>query len=161
MKPPQQQAWVHELKARLDKANSVTLSSEEAAKQRARVKGLLQQKTVSFQTALELVRRRNARETDAVHHLVESYCSQIYQTFQDQAPTLAERREAWYRVYRLWEGAGSPSDQRDRLIAWLDGGIRSSLPGKIAPLPPTRRSSPGHRRRNGLPRSPRVGRHAK
>jgi hypothetical protein len=146
MKRPQQQAWVRELKARLEKANSLTLSAEEAAKQRDHVNSLLQQKSVSFQTALELVRQRNAREADAVHQLVQSYCSQIYLTFEGQGPTLAERREAWYRVYGLWEAAGSPSDQRDRLIAWLEGGIHSSLPGKIAPLPPdptfTPRESP-------------------
>ena len=133
MTPLQQKAWLRELKARLDWANRLILSPEEAAKQRERINGLLQQKSVSLQTVLELIRQRNVREHDAVQRLVERYHSQVYQSFE--GPGLTERKEAWYRVWEAWEAAGSPSDQRDRLMAWLDGGIRSSMPGKIGPLP--------------------------
>ena len=97
---------------------------------------LLQQKDVSFQTVLELVRERNEREQEAVVQLVQKYRGQVYKTFQGQGPTFTERQEAWYRVWGLWEAAGSPADQRNRLIAWFEGGIRNSMPGKISPLAP-------------------------
>jgi hypothetical protein len=133
--PPQQQAWLRELKARLDWANRLTLSPEDAAQQRQRVAELLKQKTVSFQTALELVRQRDAREKEAVTHLVERYRSQVFETFQGQGPAFSDRQEAWYRVWRLWEAAGSPTDQRHLLMLWLDGAIRNSRPGHVAALP--------------------------
>ncbi len=135
MTPPQQQAWLRQLKARLDWANRLTLSPEEAARQNARVTDLLQQKQVSFQTALELVRQRNLREKDAVEHLVQKYRGQVYQTFQGEGPAFTERQEAWYRVWGLWQSAGSPADQQDRLMTWLETAIRNSMPGKVSPLP--------------------------
>ncbi len=136
MTPPQQQAWLRELKARLDWANRLTLPPEETARQRDRVAALLQQKDVSFQTLLQLVRERNEREQEAVVQLVQKYRGQVYKTFQGQGPTFTERQEAWYRVWGLWEAAGRPADQRNRLLVWLEGGIRNSMPGKVSPLPP-------------------------
>ena len=66
MTPQQQQAWLRELKSRLDWANRLALSPADAVRQEARVAAMLHQKTVSMQALLELVRESNTRERDAV-----------------------------------------------------------------------------------------------
>jgi hypothetical protein len=136
MTPEQQQAWLRELESRLDWANRVALGPEDAAREQARVAAMLHRKTVSLQTLLELVRELDGREKDAIARLVAAYRGQVYRTFDGRGSEFTRRQEAWYRVWDAWEAAGSPIDQQDRLMAWLEGAVRNSLPGKIGPLPP-------------------------
>ncbi len=137
MTPAQQQAWLRELKSRLDWADRLTLKPKEAARQQTRIAALLQQKTVSLQTVLQLLRELDGREKDAIARLVAQYRSQVYETFHDQGQPFHERQEAWYQVWDKWQQAGSPVDQQDRLMDWLAGAIRNSAADKIGPLPVT------------------------
>ncbi len=131
----QQQAWLRELKSRLEQANQLSLNPAEAARQNARIAAVMRQKTITYQTVLQLIRELDDREKDAIGALVQQYRSGVYRAFPDKGPAFNDRKAAWYRVWGLWQAAGSPNDQQDRLIVWLARAIASTAPGKIGPLP--------------------------
>ena len=131
----QQQAWLRELKARLEQANQVALAPAEAVRQNARIAAVMQKKTITYPAVLQLIRELDDREKDAIGALVQQYRSRVYQAFPDKGTAFDDRKAAWYRVWGLWQAAGSPSDQQDRLIAWLSGAIRGTAAEKTGPLP--------------------------
>ena len=110
--PQQQQAWLRELKSRLDWANRLALSPEDSARQEARVAAMLHQKTVSMQALLELVRELNTRERDAVARMVAQYRGESYQAFGGQGPEFTRHQEAWYRVWDLWTKPAAPATSK-------------------------------------------------
>ena len=136
MPAQEQRAWLLQLEQRLVWASRLSMKPEEAAKEQARVAAVLRQKAVSWESLTDLLRLLEQREKAAVGRLVRQYRSQVYETFRRQDRVLVERQEAWYRVWSLWEAAGSPASQQNRLLDWLEAAIRSSMPDAIGPLPP-------------------------
>ena len=61
---------------------------------------------------------------------------EVYETFRKQPRDMVDRQEAWYRIWSLWEKAGSPPEQQDRLMDWLADAIKASAKDSIGPLPP-------------------------
>lgn len=62
MSPAEQQAWLVQLEQRAARAAGMTLSPEEAAKQRAKTEKLLHQKMVTWQVLREVIEDIDARE---------------------------------------------------------------------------------------------------
>lgn len=135
MPPEQQRAWLLRLETRLIWAGRLSMKHDEAQKEEARLTALLRQKTVTWPALQELLRLLDQREKAAISRLVRQYRTQVYATFEKQPKTLVQRQEAWYRVWSAWEAAGSPAEQQDRLMDWLELAIRNSLPDSIRPLP--------------------------
>lgn len=132
----EQRAWLRQVERRLAWAAKLTMKPDEAEKEQARVATLLRQKSVSWPTLIDLLRLLEQREKAAIGRLVRQYRSQVYESFRRQDRALMERQEAWYRVWSLWEAAGSPADQQDRLLDWLEAAIHNSMPNSIGPIPP-------------------------
>ena len=83
-----------------------------------------------------LLRQLDQREKAAIARLVRQYRSDVYETFRKRPRDMVDRQEAWYRIWSLWEKAGSPPEQQDRLMDWLADAIKASTKDSIAPLPP-------------------------
>ncbi|MGD0896899.1 MAG: hypothetical protein ABR915_03620 [Thermoguttaceae bacterium] len=130
-----QQAWLRRLEARLARAAQWTLSPEEARQDEARAAAKLHQPTVARETLAELLVQLDVREKAAISRLVRQYRAEVQESFQAEPAKFLERREAWFRVWSRWEAAGSPPDQQDRLIDWLEAAAHNSAPGSIGPLP--------------------------
>lgn len=137
--PAQQRQFVGQMLTRLDRANRLVLSADEAAKIRAPYALLRQQmvrsKPLSEDRLAALVREVDRREKDAVTRLVRQFRVRVYQTFRLNRDRFTQRRLAWDRVQGLWEAAGGPTEQQHRLIDWLQLAIRNSSPASIGPLP--------------------------
>ena len=83
-----------------------------------------------------MLRQLDQREKAAIARLVRQYRSEVYETFHKRPHDLVDRQEAWYRIWSLWEKAGSPPEQQDRLMDWLADAIKVSTKDSIGPLPP-------------------------
>ncbi len=132
----QQKAWLLAIERRMAWASKLAMKPDEARSEQTRVAELLRQKVIPWPTLVELLRDLDQREKAAIGRLVRQYRAEVYETFGRKAATLVERQEAWYRVWKLWEAAGSRPEQQDRLIDWLAAAIRCSVRESIAPLPP-------------------------
>ena len=66
MDAAEQQAWLGRLEQRAGRAARLTLGPEEAAKQQARIAGLLHQKLVTWQVLRELIEETDRRERAAI-----------------------------------------------------------------------------------------------
>ena len=66
MTTAEQQAWLGRLEQRAGRAARLTLGPEEAAKQQARIAGLLHQKLVTWQVLRELIEETDRRERAAI-----------------------------------------------------------------------------------------------
>jgi hypothetical protein len=131
----QQRAWLQRLEVRLIWSTRLTMKRDEAAQEEKRMAALLRTKPLPWQALVELVKVLEQREKAAVARLVRHYRSQVYETFRKQQTELLARQDAWYRVWSAWEAAGSPPEQQDRLMDWLDQAIRNSQPDAVRPLP--------------------------
>ena len=79
--------------------------------------------------------QRDQSEMAAVEQLAREYRIVVYRTFRQRRVEHNRRRRAWDRVLALWRAAGSPPDQRPKLIGWLRSAKRSSSPGVVGLLP--------------------------
>jgi hypothetical protein len=133
----EQKAWMERLEARAARAASLTLDTEEARNEQARVRALLHQKTVAQETVVELLVQLDLREKAAISRLVREYRRRLMAqaTFPEPSASFLERREAWFRVWSRWEAAGSPAERQDRLIDWLEAAIKASAQSPMDALP--------------------------
>ena len=111
------------------------LKPDDAQREQARVAAILRQKTVGWNELLDLLRQLDQREKAAIARLVRQYRADVYETFHKRPRDLVDRQEAWYRIWSLWEKAGSPPEQQDRLMDWLAEAIKVSGKDSIGPLP--------------------------
>ena len=131
-----QRVWLRLIEQRYGWAVLLTLKPEDAQREQARVAKILRQKTVGWNELLGLLRQLDQREKAAIARLVRQYRSEVYETFHKRPRDLVDRQEAWYRIWSLWEKAGSPPEQQDRLMDWLADAIKASAKDSIGPLPP-------------------------
>ena len=131
-----QGVWLRLIEQRYGWAVLLTLTPEDARREQARVAKILHQKTVAWDELVSLLRELDQREKAAISRLVRQYRSEVYETFRKQPRDLVDRQEAWYRIWSLWEKAGSPPQQQDRLMDWLADAIKASARDSIRPLPP-------------------------
>ncbi len=136
LSPEQQQLWLREMEARLNRANHLVLSSTEAAQQEAIVHDSLREKIVNWAKLRDLIEQVDQREQTAIEQLARQYRIQLYGTFRRQRATLDQRRAQWDRVLAAWQAAGRPFAQQGQLITWLQQAIQRSTMGSIAQLPP-------------------------
>jgi len=130
-----QRVWLRMIEQRYGWAVLLTLKPEDAQREQARVAKILHQKTVGWNDLLGLLRQLDQREKAAIARLVRQYRSDVYETFRKQPRDLVDRQEAWYRIWSLWEKAGSPPEQQDRLMDWLAEAIKASSKDSIRSLP--------------------------
>ena len=109
------------------------MKPEDAQREQARAAKLLHQKTVAWNDLLGFLRQLDQREKAAIARLVRQYRAEVYGTFDKQPRELVDRQEAWYRIWSLWEKAGSPPEQQDRLMDWLADAIKASTKDSIRP----------------------------
>ena len=131
-----QRLWLRLIEQRYDWALLLTLKPDDAKRERARVEAVFRQKTVAWNDLIELLGQLDRREKAAISRLVRQYRTDVYETFGKRPKELVDRQEAWYRIWSLWEKAGSPPEQQDRLMDWLAGAIKASAKDSIGPLPP-------------------------
>ena len=131
-----QRVWLRLIEQRYGWAVLLTLKPEDAQREQARVAKVLRQKTVAWNDLVGLLRQLDQREKAAIARLVRQYRSEVYETFRKRPRDLVDRQEAWYRIWSLWEKAGSPPEQQDRLMDWLADAIKASTKDSIGPLPP-------------------------
>ncbi len=133
--PDHQRAWLRLVEQRYAWAVLLTLKPEDAQRERDRVAQILRQKTVAWNDLLTLLRQLDQREKAAIARMVRQYRTEVYDTFGKRPRDLVDRQEAWYRIWSLWEKAGSPPEQQDRLMDWLADAIKASAKDAIGPLP--------------------------
>ncbi len=131
-----QRVWLRLIEQRYGWAVLLTLKPEDAQRERARVAKILHQKTVAWDQLVGLLKELDEREKTAISRLVRQYRSQVYETFRTQPRDLVDRQDAWYRIWLLWEKAGSPPEEQGRLMDWLADAIKASTKDSIRPLPP-------------------------
>ena len=131
-----QRVWLRLIEQRYGWAVLLTLKPEDAKREQARIAKILRQKTVGWKELVDLLRDLDQREKAAIARLVRQYRSDVYETFPKRPRDLVDRQEAWYRIWSLWEKAGSPPEQQDRLMDWLADAIKASAKDSIGPLPP-------------------------
>jgi hypothetical protein len=134
--PDHQRVWLLLVEQRYSWAVLLTLKEEDARLEQARVAKILRQKTVAWNELAPLLRQLDQREKAAIGRLVRQYRAEVYGTFDKRPRELVDRQEAWYRIWSLWEKAGSPPEQQDRLMDWLAAAIKASGQDSIRPLPP-------------------------
>jgi hypothetical protein len=131
-----QRVWLRLIEQRYGWAVLLTLKPEDARLEQARVAKILRQKTVGWNELTLLLRDLDQREKAAIARLVRQYRTEVYETFQKRPRDLMDRQDAWYRIWSLWEKAGSPPEQQDRLMDWLAAAIKACGKDSITPLPP-------------------------
>ncbi len=131
-----QRAWLRLIEQRYGWAVLLTLKPADAQREQDRVAKVLRQKIVAWNELLGLLRQLDQREKAAIARLVRQYRSEAYETFHKRPRDLVDREDAWYRIWSLWEKAGSPPEQQDRLLNWLADAIKASSKDSIGPLPP-------------------------
>lgn len=131
-----QRVWLRLIEQRYGWAVLLTLKPEDARREQARVAQILHQKTVAWNDLIALLRQLDQREKAAIARLVREYRSDVYDTFRKRPHDLVDRQDAWFRIWSLWEKAGSPPEQQDRLMDWLADAIKVSAKDAIGPLPP-------------------------
>jgi hypothetical protein len=135
MAPAEQQKWLRRLEERAARSARLTLKPDEAAREQAKTHAKLHQKMLGWTILREVVDETSARERDAIDRLVHHYRSLVFDSFHKQIEVYGQRQQAWLDVNLAWRLAGSPFDQQDRLIDWLEEAIRSAAPEKIGPIP--------------------------
>ncbi len=133
--PEHQRVWLRLVEQRYAWAVLLTLKPEDAKREQARVAKVLRQGTVGWNELIDLLRQLDQREKAAIARLVRQYRLDVYETFRKRPRDLVDRQEAWYRIWSLWEKAGSPPDQQDRLMDWLAAAIKVSSQDSVGPLP--------------------------
>ena len=131
-----QRVWLRLIEQRYGWAVLLSLKPEDAQREQDRVAKILHQKTVGWNELIGLLQQLDKREKAAIGRLVRQYRSDVYEAFRKRARDMVDRQEAWYRIWSLWEKAGSPPEQQDRLMDWLAGAIKASAKDSIGPLPP-------------------------
>lgn len=130
---------IQSLLDRLNWANHIVLSPEEAHAQRLRYAELLERaaqgKQLSDDEIDNLKRDLDERENRAIARLTREYRLRTYQAFRLDRAELKRRREAWQALHDRWIDAGRPAATRNRVIGWLVEASKNSTPGRIAPLP--------------------------
>ncbi len=133
--PERQRIWLRLIEQRYGWAVLLTLKPEDAKREQARAAKIVRQKTVAWNVLLDLLRQLDQREKAAIARLVRQYRAEVYKTFHERPRNLVDRQEAWYRIWSLWQKAGSPPEQQDRLMDWLAEAIKVSGKDSIGPLP--------------------------
>ena len=98
------------------------------------MRGLLHRKLITWKVLREAIEKTDAREQDAIKQLRQRYRDQVFETFYKQIDEYGRRQDAWNAVLQSWQAAGGPFEQQDRLIDWLEAGIRSASPKTIGPV---------------------------
>ncbi|MEN6457708.1 MAG: hypothetical protein ABFC63_02155 [Thermoguttaceae bacterium] len=138
MNRDEQQAWLRRLEKREARAARITLKPNEAAKDIADFRGLLHRKLVTWPVLREAVEKTDAREQEAIKQLGQRYRTQVFTTLSAQLDEYGRWQEAWSVVLQSWKTSGSPFEQQDRLIDWLEAAIRSvsaKTPGVVPRRP--------------------------
>lgn len=135
LEPAKQQEWLRRLKFRLDRATSLTLSPDAAAKKKAEFEAKLRQKMISRDTLRELIRLADTREKTAIDVLTRRYRVQIYETFWSKQEEYTERQAVLERALETWNASGKTPAQQEQMLVWLDGALKSALPDAKDPLP--------------------------
>jgi hypothetical protein len=133
--PAGQRAWLQQLEKRATRAVRMTLPPDDATGQEAKTRAQLHQAVVTWQTLREVIQDIDTREQTAIDRLVRRYRALVFDTFHKQGDAYSQRQQAWLDVYIEWKLAGKQFEQQDRLIDWLEAGIRSATPGTISPTP--------------------------
>ena len=85
MDPAQQQAWLGRLEQRAGRAARLTLSPDDAAKQQARVAGLLHRKLVTWECWHDLIAETNRQERAAIDLLADAIAAECSTRFHKQS----------------------------------------------------------------------------
>jgi len=124
---------------RLDRANRAVLEPLEIERERTSYAEMLRQVAsggaLPRQTLLDLAKQLEQREQLAVERLANDYRIRLNRTFRRRRVQRDRRWEAWGQVLDAWHKAGSPADQRDKLIRWLFAAKWASTHGTFGPLP--------------------------
>ena len=132
----EQRIWLRLIEQRYAWAVRLTMKPDDAKREEARVAEILRRKSVAWNDLLDVLRELERREKSAISRLVRRYRSEVYETFHKQPREMLEREDAWYRIWSLWEKAGSPPEQQDRLMDWLAAAVKLSTKDTVGQLPP-------------------------
>ena len=134
--PDHQRVWLALVEQRYGWSVLLTMKDEDAKAEQARVAKVIRQKTVGWNDLVVLLGQLDRREKAAISRLVRQYRTQVFDTFDKRPQDMMQRQDAWFRIWSLWEKAGSPAEQQDRLMDWLAAAIKASNKDSIGPLPP-------------------------
>lgn len=135
MGAPQQRVWLERLEKRAARAATLTFEPKQAARQIAKIRTQLHQKTVTWKALGDVADDTNAWEKAVIKRLVKHYRTLVFEAFHKQIDEYGRRQQAWIDVRADWTRAGSQFDQQDRLIDWLGAAAVSVAPDKIGPIP--------------------------
>ncbi len=133
----QQQAWLRRLETRANRAATLALPPDAAARQTATTQSQLHQKAITWQTLLNVIEETDTREREATAKLAARYRRAVSENFAAQLDAYGRRQQAWRDVYAAWKGAGEQFEQQDRLLDWLEAAVRSVTPESSGPIPET------------------------
>ncbi len=135
LQPAEQQRFLYWVELRLNRANEIVVTREEASAARAALHAKLRREPITWPGLRQLIGEMDRRESQAVEQLTRHYRVLSHQTFQNARDTYNRRQQAWFDAYEAWQSAGRPLVEQYELLDWLVRGIHSSTPGSVAELP--------------------------
>lgn len=135
LQPAEQQRFLYWIELRLNRANEILLSREEAATARLALHAKLRRERITWPDMHRLVGEMDRRESQAVEQLTRHYRVLTHRTFRNTRSTYNQRQQAWFKAYEAWQAAGRPLAEQYELLDWLVEAIGSSTPGSVAELP--------------------------
>jgi hypothetical protein len=134
--PQQQQAWLRRLNGRLERAIDLTLSPTRAAARKAEVEGALRQPQVPWPVLQQLVDELERRENAALPSLLNRCRVAAYDNLGGDREPYEKRLETLGRAVLSWNAAEKTSEDRDRMIGWLERALRCCSLDATTPIPP-------------------------
>ncbi|MDY0167647.1 MAG: hypothetical protein RBS80_13960 [Thermoguttaceae bacterium] len=136
LEPDQQQRFLFWIESRLNRANAVVLSAQEAAAARATLHRNLRRETVTWPELRLLLGELDRHENLALQELTRQYhLRTLLGTFRSSRDTSEQREQAWLDVYAVWQAAGRPLARQHELLDWLTTAADRSTAGTVAGLP--------------------------
>lgn len=135
-----QRALQHLLLERNKRAAALVLSDAQIGKLAADHAEILRRvqagKKLSTAGLQSLWDQTDALEKQAIERLARRYVIVMYTALKNDPRAVAQRAEAWRRVYYDWHAAGGRAEQQPLLIDWLSSAVRRFQRGQFAHLPP-------------------------
>jgi hypothetical protein len=133
--PAAQQKWLMHLEQRASRACRLVLKPDEAARQVAKTRARLHQKTVTWQVLGEVIDDADRWEKGAIAEMARRYRLAVFDVFHQQIDVYGRRQQAWLDLQDAWKKAGSRFENQDALLDWLESATRNATSNPPGPIP--------------------------